>query len=120
MDGRGDWNRNLFESLTSNRVSRNKYFTQFTDVWFKAVHKRYRIVISLKREAGRLGGLQGTRCWISEDDDPQGFDLLFHLQSPRLSYTRSVALQSYEWDWLVQQDEVRALLQSQPREALSG
>ena len=60
MDGRQEWNRRLFESLTSNRLSRNKYFSQFANDWFKAVHKRYLIVASLKKEAGRRGSLEGT------------------------------------------------------------
>lgn len=116
VDDRQDWNRNLFQTLTSNKVSRNKYFTKFTGKWFRAVHKRYRVVASLKREAARLGAIPDSLCWISSNGD----GLLFHLRSPRLMYAREVALQSYEWEWLHQQEEVQSLLKEQPREALTG
>ena len=116
MDGRQEWNRRLFESLTSNRLSRNKYFGQFTNDWFNAVHKRYRIVASLKKEAERLGPLEGTACWISNNGD----GTVFHLKSIPLQYSREVALQTYEWDWLAKQEEIRSLLQSNPRDALPG
>ena len=116
MDGRQEWNRRLFESLTSNRLSRNKYFSQFANDWFKAVHKRYRIVASLKKEAGRLGSLDGTVCWISNTGDGP----IFHLESAPLQYSSEVALQTHEWDWLAKQEEIRALLQSNPREGLPG
>ena len=116
MDGRQEWNRQLFESLTSNRLSRNKYFSQFTNDWFNAVHKRFRIVASLKKEAGRLGSLAGTVCWISNN----GEGPIFHLKSTPLKYSREVPLQNYEWDWLAEQEEIRSLLQSNPRDGLPG
>lgn len=116
MDSRQEWNRSLFETLTSNRLSRNKYFTQFTNDWFKAVHRRFRVVTSLKQDAGRLGSIPDTHCWISSEGD----DLLFHLQSPRLSYKRVVALQPYEWEWLVQQKEIQTLLNESGRSARLG
>lgn len=106
MNDRHDWNRSLFETLTSNKLSRNKYFTKFTNEWFRAVHRRFRVVASLKKDAQRLGTIPETMCWISTDGD----GLLFHLQSPRLSYTRVVALQPYEWEWLARQEEIRSLL----------
>ncbi len=116
MDGRHEWNRRLFESLTSNRLSRNKYFSQFANDWFLAVHKRYRIVSSLKKEAGRLAPLNGSVCWISNNGDGP----IFHLKSAPLRYSREVALQTYEWDWLAKQEEIRSLLQSDPRDGLPG
>lgn len=106
MDSRQEWNRSLFETLTSNRLSRNKFFTQFTNEWFKAVHRRFRVVTSLKQDAGRLGSIPETHCWVSSEGD----GLLFHLQSPRLSYKRVVSLQPYEWEWLVRQKEIQTLL----------
>ena len=111
MNDRHDWNRSLFETLTSNKLSRNKYFTKFTNEWFKAVHRRYRVVASLKKDAERLGAIPETNCWVSDDGDA----LLFHLQSPRLSYKRVVALQSYEWEWLGRQEAIRSLLGPDPR-----
>ena len=116
MNERLEWNRRLFETLTSNRLSRNKYFTKFASEWFQAVHRRYRIVASLKREAARLGAIPGSNCWVSD----QGNGLLFHLQSPPLRYRRVVALQPYEWEWLFQQQEIQSLLQEQGRQALPG
>jgi hypothetical protein len=111
-----DWDRSLFETLTSNRLSRNKYFTQFNNAWFKAVHRRFRVVTSLRKDAERLGVIPDTNCWVSEN----GGGLLFHLQSPRLSYTRVVALQPYEWEWLVQQKEIQCLLSGNTGNALLG
>ena len=46
--------------------------------------------------------------------------LLFHMQSPRLSYKRVVALQPYEWEWLVQQEAIQALLSTAGQPALPG
>ena len=116
MNGRRDWERSLFETLTSNRLSRNKYFTQFSNDWFKAVHRRFRVVTALKQDAGRLGSIPETHCWVSTE----GAGLLFHLQSPRLSYKRVVALQPYEWEWLVRQKEIQSLLSANTRGALLG
>ncbi len=106
----------MFETLTSNRLSRNKYFAKFTNDWFRAVHKRFRIVVSLRKDAERLGAVPESNCWVSEDGD----GLLFHLQSPRLSYKRVVPLQRYEWEWLVQQEEIQSLLTAETRDALPG
>lgn len=116
MDHRHEWNRTLFETLTSNRLSRNKFFEQFRNDWFKAVHRRYRVVSSLKLDAARLGSIPDTNCWVSANGD----GLLFHLQSPRLSYKRVVALQSYEWEWLVQQKEIQCLLSAHTSDARLG
>ena len=116
MDDRQEWNRSLFETLTSNRLSRNKYFTKFTHDWFRAVHRRYRMVASLKTEAARLEAIPETLCWISNNGD----GLLFHLQCPRLGYKRVVALQPYEWEWLIQQKEIRILLKYEAQDALTG
>jgi len=110
VESRREWDRSLFESLTSSRLSRNKYYAQFTHEWFRAVHRRYRVVESLKHDARRLAVVPETNCWVSPDGD----GLLFHLQSPRLSYKRVVALQSYEWEWLGQQEEIRSLLSADP------
>jgi hypothetical protein len=114
MDERHEWKRNLFQALTSKRLSRNKYFAKFSDHWFRAVHKRYRVVASLKAEAGRLGAIPGTNCWISRDEH----GLHFHLHSPRMNYRRVVALQSYEWEWLIEQSEIQSLFRSGPQQAL--
>jgi hypothetical protein len=114
VDHRGEWDRTLFESLTSNSLSRNKYFTQFANHWFRAVHRRFRVVSSLKKDAQRLGSIPETNCWVCEEGD----GLVFHLQSPRLSYKRVVALQPYEWEWLVRQKEIQSLLSANPRNAL--
>lgn len=110
----------MFQTLTSNRLSRNKYFTQFSNQWFKAVHRRYRIVTSLKNEAARLGSLPGTQCWISHNGDSTVRQLHFHLRSPRLNYSRVVALELYEWEWLEQQKEIRLLMQAQARDVLTN
>lgn len=116
MESRHEWNRSLFESLTSQRLSRNKYFAEFAKDWFKAVHRRFRVVTSLKKDAARLGSIPETHCWISRE----GEGLLFHLQSPRLGYKRVVALQPYEWEWLGRQEEIRSLLSADTRAALVG
>ena len=116
MNHRQDWERTLFETLTSNKVSRNKHFAQFANGWFKAVHRRFRVVASLKKDAERLGSIPETNCWVSTNAD----GLLFHLQSPRLSYKRVVALQPYEWEWLGQQKAIQALLNADPEAALIG
>jgi hypothetical protein len=116
VDDRQDWNRSLFQSLTSNRLSRNKYFTKFAAGWSRAVHRRFRVVASLKRDAERLGTVPDTNCWIRAEGD----GLWFHLQSPRLSYKRVVALQPYEWEWLAQQEAIRALLNAPEPQALPG
>lgn len=116
MSDRHEWNRRLFENLTANRLSRNRYFAQFGNEWFKAVHRRYRVVASLKKDAERLGRIPETNCWVS--DSAHG--LLFHLQSPRLRYTRVVALQPYEWEWLGQQTAIRDLLCANPEAGLIG
>jgi len=116
VDHRHEWDRTLFETLTSNRLSRNKYFAQFNNDWFKAVHRRYRVVASVKKDAERLGTIPETNCWISSSAD----GLLFHLQSPRLSYKRVVALQPYEWEWLVQQKAIQLLLSANSEAALLG
>jgi hypothetical protein len=116
VDSRQEWDRSLFESLTSKRLSRNKYFAQFSTDWFRAVHRRFRVVASLKKDAERLGGMPETCCWIERE----GEGLLFHLQSPRLGYKRVVALQPYEWEWLARQEEIRTLLSADTRGARLG
>ena len=114
MEDRREWDRTLFESLTSRRVSRNKFFAQFATQWFQSVHRRFRVVSSLQKDAQRLGGIPDTQCWISGE----GESLVFHLQSPRLSYVRSVALRPYEWEWLGRQKEIQSLLSQAPRNAV--
>jgi len=116
VEDRQKWNRHLFETLTSNRLSRNKYFTEFDNEWFKAVHRRFLIVHSIKREAKRLGTVPETHCWVSNTGD----GLFFHMRSPRLHYERVVALQSYEWEWLHLQEEIRFLLEPPPEQTLPG
>lgn len=116
VENRRDWDRTVFETLTSNRLSRNKYFAQFANRWFKAVHRRFRVVASLKKDAQRLGSIPDTNCWISGE----GEGLVFHLQSPRLSYSRAVALRPYEWEWLGRQQEIQSLLSANPRNAVLG
>lgn len=96
----------LFERLTSSLVSRNKYYTKFTNDGFRAVHRRYRVVSSLKKEAGKLAIDTNSVCWITSD----GNDIVFHMESPQLFYKRAVALKHHEWEWLLQQQEVRQLL----------
>jgi len=110
-----DWSRALFESLTSNRVSRNKYYTKFTTAGFRAVHRRYMIVSSLKREAARLATDPQSICWVTSDGD----DPVFHMESPRLAYKREVALKDHEWEWLLQQQEVQNLLKSSSHNTLA-
>lgn len=119
-EDRQDWNRSLFETLTSNRVSRNKYFTKFTNKWFKAVHRRYRTVVSLKREAGRLAAIPDSSCNFCNEGEGVIVQVVFQLESPRLGYSRTVTLETYEWEWLRQQEEVQSLLQVKPWEALTG
>lgn len=116
MSERGEWNRQLFETLTSNRVSRNKYYAQFANESYKAVHSRYRVVTSLKREAGRLAKVHDTGCWVARE----GEQLLFHLHSPRLFYKRAVALEHHEWEWLHAQQEIQTLLGTTQQTALSA
>lgn len=116
MEDHQEWNRRLFETLTSNRVSRNKYFTEFANDRFKAVHRRFLTVLSIKKEAHRLGGIPETHCWIGDSKD----GLSFHLHSPRLHYERVVALQPYEWEWLNRQDEIRVLIVQAPERTLPG
>lgn len=106
MEERTEWMRNLFKALTSKQVSRNRNFATFTRGWSRLVHKRYRVMDALKREADRLAEIPGTSCWVSENDG----ELFFHLQCPRMQYTRKVALHSYEWEWLGQQSSVQSLL----------
>ena len=116
MDNRRDWDRTLFETLTSNRLSRNKYLAQFANQWFMAVHRRFRVVSSLKKDAERLRSIPETNCWISGE----GEGLEFHLQSPRLRYKRVVALRPHEWEWLGRQKEIQTLLSANPRTVMLG
>ena len=116
MEHRREWERRLFESLTSNKLSRNKYFTQFGNEWFSVVHRRFRVVASLKKDAERLGGIPETNCWVSAS----AHGLLFHLQSPRLSYKRVVALQPHEWEWLMRQKAIQMLLSANAEVAQLG
>jgi hypothetical protein len=113
---RQEWNRNLFRALTSKRLSRNKYFSKFSDTWFRSVHRRFRTAASLLGEAERLAEIPETRCWISRE---QPGSVLFHLHSPRLFYSRVVALQPYEWEWLLEQEPIQTLLEACKRLASS-
>lgn len=114
MKDRQDWNRQMFQALTSKRLSRNKFFARFSEGWSKAIHKRYKIMSSLQREAERLGQVPETLCWV--DNNEKG--LLFTLESPRLSYKRVVPLEAYECEWLLEQKAIQAILTKMPREAL--
>ena len=114
MKDRQSRNRNIFKALTSRAVSRNKDFARFSDTWVRTVHRRFQVVSSLVRDAGRLGGIPETRCWIFRQDEA----VQFHLTCPRLLYSRIVTLQSHEWEWLIQQQEIQALIQSEPHQAL--
>ena len=107
-------NRNIFKALTSRAVSRNKDFARFSDSWVRTVHRRYQVVSSLVRDAGRLGGIPETHCWIRHQDEV----MQFHLTCPRLLYSRVVTLQPHEWEWLIQQQEIQALYKSEPHQVL--
>lgn len=108
MEERAEWMRNLFKALTSKQISRNKNFATFSRGWSRLVHKRYQVVAALKQETERLGKIPGTSCWVSEDDS----ELFFHLDCPRMQYSRKIALQGYEWEWLGQQSSVQTLLKA--------
>jgi len=106
--------RKLFRALTTRVVSRNKDFSRFSDSWVRTVHRRFQVVSSLVREAGRLGGVPDTNCWILR----QGDAVRFHLTCPPLLYSRIVTLQPHEWEWLIQHPEIQVLFKSQPHQAL--
>jgi len=106
MDAYADWSRTLFETLTSNRASRNKFFSQFANDAFREIHKRYRIVSALKKEAARLNAVPESHCWVSSE----GEEPVLHMESPRLFYKRSVGLKPHEWEWLLAQEEIQYLL----------
>ena len=103
-----EWSRSLFETLTSNQVSRNKHYTKFSNDGFRAIHRRFQVVSSLKREAGKLVTDPKSACWITSN----GESPVFHMESPRLFYKRAVTLKHHEWEWLLQQQEVQKLLKA--------
>ncbi|MDH5751267.1 MAG: hypothetical protein OEZ59_02460 [Deltaproteobacteria bacterium] len=114
MDDRREIVKGLFGALTAKKLSRNKNFASFSDKWSRKVHRRFQVVSSLLRDAGRLAGLEGTACWISSGED----SVRFHLDSPRLYYSRVVALQHHEWEWLAGHSEIQNLLQVKPQKAI--
>jgi len=105
-----DWDRAMFQALTSRALSRNKYYATFAQGMFRAIHRRFRTVDGLRREAERLAALPGSTCRISED----GEGLRLHLNAPMLSYRREIDLRAHEWDWLTQQEGIRKLLERKP------
>jgi hypothetical protein len=96
----------LFRALTLRQVSRNKYFASFTYEGFMRVHRRFRVVRALQREAERLVEIPGSSCRVRQSDGV----LQVRLESPRLLYRREVALLPYEWEWLEGQAGIRSLL----------
>ena len=107
MEERAEWMRNLFKALTSKQISRNKNFATFSRGWSRLVHKRYKVMEALKEETDRLAKIPGTSCRVSEDSG----ELVFHLDCPRMQYSRKVALHGYEWEWLGEQSSVQSLLE---------
>lgn len=108
MDEQREWMRNLFEALTSKRLSRNKYFASFERGWAKVVHRRFRIVRALKVDAERLAGIPDSFCCVQTAAE----GVQFSLHSPRMQYRREVVLFPHEWEWLHRQAEVQQLLRT--------
>lgn len=100
--------RSLFQALTSQRLSRNRYFASFERGWARAVHRRFRIVRALKADAERLAGIPDSYCRI--ETAPEGVQL--SLYSPRMGYRRKAILFHHEWEWLNRQVEVQHLLRA--------
>ena len=107
MDGgHEDWRRDLFQALTTQRVSRNRFPDTFAQGWSREVHRRFQTLRALKRDAERLQDIEGTLCWVTEHAEGRRF----HLRCPALRYTRMVTVHEYELEWLMAQCAVRALL----------
>lgn len=96
----------LFRAMTLHEVSRNKYYSSFAQEGFRRVHRRYRVVRALQREADRLAGIPGSCCRVLT----KAGVLQVQLESPTLQYRREVALLPYEWEWLGEQKGIRLLL----------
>ncbi|MBI4083340.1 MAG: hypothetical protein HY423_12090 [Candidatus Lambdaproteobacteria bacterium] len=105
-EAREETSRSLFRALTSRGLSRNKQFASFSAGLLRIAHRRFRHLDALRREAERLAAIPDSSCWVHEDGDA----LLLHLEAPRLLYRRIVALRRYEWDWLLEQQGIQALL----------
>ncbi len=106
MDERHEGMRNIFKALTSRTLSRNNNFAAFVQGWSRTVHRRFRVVQALARDAERLSGLDGTTCSVIQDAP----DLRLRLSCEALQYRRTVVLRDYEWQWLQEQPGVRSLL----------
>jgi len=104
--GHEDWRRDLFEALTTRRVSRNRFPEAFAQGWSRDVHRRFQTLRALERDAVRLRDIEGTLCWITEHAEGRRF----HLRCPALQYTRVVSVHEYELAWLMARGAVRALL----------
>ncbi len=111
-----EWQRNLFRALTTERVSRNKFPDTFAEGWSRDVHRRFKTLRALKRDAERLAEIAGSVCWVSDGDE----GLRIHLHCPSLLYSRVVAVYGYELEWLMAQRGVRALLDVRTLESRSG
>ena len=96
----------LFRAMVLQEVSRNKTFGSFTSEGFRKVHRRYRIVRALEREAERLAVISGSSCHVLTREGV----LQLCLESPTLYYRREVGLLPYEWEWLGAQTGIRTLL----------
>lgn len=116
MSEQREWERNLFEALASQRVSRNRHFAEFAGGWFRAVHRRWRTMRAVRRDAERLAGVEDSTCEVSD----HGEDLLVRLRSPRLAYSREVVVRPHEWEWLVRHEAVQVLLKAAPHRALAA
>jgi hypothetical protein len=96
----------LFRAMVLHEVSRNKTFGSFASEGYRRVHRRYRIVRALQREAERLAGISGSWCHVLTKEGV----LQVCLESPTLYYRREVGLLPYEWEWLGAQTGIRTLL----------
>jgi len=106
----------LFHLMVEHQVSRNKNTNSFAYEAFRRLHRRYRVVQSLQREAERLAGLPGSSCRVLPGDGV----LQVCLESPTLQYRRQVALLPYEWEWLGAQTGIRTLLASTDHTSADG
>lgn len=108
MDERREWMRSLFQALTSQRLSRNKYFASFERGWARVMHRRFRIVRALKADAERLAGIPESYCRVETAAE----GVRFSLYSPRMGYRRQAVLFHHEWEWLNRQVGVQHLLRA--------
>lgn len=106
----------LFHLMVAHQVSRNKNTNSFAYEAFRRLHRRYRVVQSLQREAERLAGLPGSSCRVLTGNGV----LQVCLESPTLQYRRQVALLPYEWEWLGAQTGIRTLLASTGHASADG